>query len=272
MAVLKDKPTWRGSRTREGRPRKEEGVERSDVLNSGERRKRSIQYGRRILRKEKGKNWRSHYYLSVEAGLTVSLAALVWIIRAPLYPADEGFDVTLAEQEVVEMEEILQTKQIDRPPPPPRPPVPVEVSDDTILDDDELDLDVTLDINEATVYIPPPPVEPVEEEEEEDLSEIFVVVEQMPEIIGGSNKIYEFLEYPLIARQAQMEGLVVIQVVVEPDGTGSNPIVAKSAGGVLDEAAIEAVKKLRYNPGRQRGRPVRVKLAIPIRFMLRERS
>jgi len=271
MAVLKDKPTWRGSRTREGRPRTDDGVERSGVLNSGERPKRSIEYGRRILRKERGKNWRSHYRLSVEVGLTVSLAALVWIIRAPLYPASEGFDVTLAEQEVVEMEEILQTKQIDRPPPPPRPPVPVEVSDDTILDDDALDLDVTLDMNEAAAYIPPPPVEVVEEEEE-DLSEIFVVVEQMPEIIGGANKIYEFLEYPPIARQAQMEGLVVIQVVVEPDGTGSNPIVAKSAGGVLDEAAMEAVKKLRYNPGRQRGRAVRVKLAIPIRFMLRERS
>ena len=69
-----------------------------------------------------------------------------------------------------------------------------------------------------------------------------------------------------------MEGLVIVQVVVEPDGTGSNPIVAKSAGKVLDDAAIEAVKQLRYKPGRQRGRAVRVKLAIPIRFMLKGTS
>ena len=86
------------------------------------------------------------------------------------------------------------------------------------------------------------------------------------------SEIYEYLEYPTIARQAQMEGLVVVQVVVEPDGTGSNPVIAKSAGRVLDDAALEAVKNLRYKPGKQRGRAVRVKLAIPIRFLLKERS
>ncbi|MDX1740099.1 MAG: energy transducer TonB [Rhodothermales bacterium] len=235
--------------------------------------KRRVEYGRRTLRKGRGKNWHTHYRLSVEAGLVVSLAVLVWLIRAPLYPSTEAFEVTLAEQEVVEMEEIKQTKQEMRPPPPPRPPVPVEVPDDAILDDDELDLDVTLDLGEAAAYIPPPPA-PVEEEDDagEDMSEIFVVVEEMPEIIGGHNKIYEYLEYPTIARQAQMEGLVVVQVVVEPDGTGSNPVIAKSAGRVLDDAALEAVKNLRYKPGKQRGRAVRVKLAIPIRFLLKERS
>jgi protein TonB len=271
MAVMKDRPRWRGDRRRRGDEKKGQPPGPSPPQDRGVA--RPVEYGRRILRKDKGKNWHTHYRLSVEAGLVVALAVLVWLLRAPLYPTEEAFEVTLAEQEVVEMEEIKQTKQEMRPPPPPRPPVPVEVPDDAILDDDELDLDVTLDLGEAAAYIPPPPA-PVEmeEEDDEDVSEIFVVVEEMPEIIGGHNKIYEYLEYPTIARQAQMEGLVVVQVVVEPDGSGSNPIIAKSAGKVLDDAAIEAVKKLRYKPGRQRGRAVRVKLAIPIRFLLKERS
>jgi protein TonB len=269
MAVMKDRPRWRGDRRRRGN----EGTDRApDPAKAASGPHRAIHYGRRILIKGKGKNWHTHYRLSVEAGLVVSLGVLVWLIRAPIYPSDEVFEVTLSEQEVVEMEEVQQTKQMMKPPPPPRPPVPVEVADDAIIDDEELNLDVTLDMDEAAAYIPPPPPEPEEATPVEDVSEIFVVVEEMPEIIGGHSKIYEYLEYPTIARQAQMEGLVIVQVVVEPDGTGSNPIIAKSAGKVLDEAAIEAVKQLSYKPGRQRGRAVRVKLAIPIRFMLKDRS
>lgn len=272
MAVMKDRPRWRGERGRRDDQRTNNVPESAPAMAS-ERHRRAVRYGRRILRKGRGKNWHTYYRLSVEAGLVVSLAVLVWLIRAPIYPEAQAFEVTLAEQEVVEMEEIQQTEQQMKPPPPPRPPVPVEVADDAVIDDEELDLDVTLDMDEAAAYIPPPPA-PVEDEaeDEEDMAEIFVVVEEMPEIIGGHDKIYEFLEYPMIARQAQMEGLVVVQVVVEPDGTGSDPVIAKSAGRVLDEAAIEAVEKLRYKPGRQRGRAVRVKLAIPIRFMLKERG
>lgn len=105
--------------------------------------------------------------------------------------------------------------------------------------------------------------------EVEEEPEIFVVVEQMPEIIGGNAKIYENLVYPVIARQAGVEGLSVIQVVVEPDGTPSDITVARSASEMLDQAAITAVSQLRFIPGKQRGVPVRVRMAIPIRFRLK---
>lgn len=227
--------------------------------------------GRRLLRKVTGKDWRLNYRMSVEIGFALSLFLLVALVRAPLTQSTDAFEITLAKQEVVTIEEIQQTKQPEKAPPPPRPPVPVEVADDTVIDDDELELDATLDIGEVTTFLPPPPPEPEEEEETEDeLAEIFVVVEEMPEIIGGPGMIYEHLEYPPIARQAQMEGLVIVGLVIEKDGTGSNFSVVKSAGKVLDDAALDAVKKLRYKPGKQRGRAVRVKLAIPIRFVLRD--
>ncbi len=273
MTVLKKSPRWRD--TRRPSTRRQDGTTGAEVLaaepKSDDAGTKATVHGRRIINKAKGKEWRTHYRLSVEIGLVLSLFLLAAVIRAPIYQSSGGLDIQLAQQEVVTMEEIQQTKQAVKPPPPPRPPVPVEVADDTVMDDEELNLDVTLDITETPAYVPPPP-EPVAEESEEDLDEIFVVVEQMPEIVGGPGKIYEYLEYPLIARQAQMEGLVVVQIVVEPDGTGSSPTVVKSAGQILDDAAVAAVLELRFKPGMQRGRPVRVNMAIPIRFLLRDRQ
>lgn len=172
------------------------------------------------------------------------------------------------------MEEIAQTQQVDRPPPPPRPPVPVEVPNDEILNDVDLDLDASLDLMDPVSTLPPPPPAPAQAEDraivEEPEPEIFVVVEQMPEIIGGPQKVYEYLEYPPIARQAGMEGLVVIQVIVDPQGIPRDPVVVRSAGEVLDRAAGNAVMQLRFLPGKQRGRAVSVRMAIPIRFRLKD--
>lgn len=228
--------------------------------------------GRRKPVKRAGTDLRRDYRLTVQVGLVVSLFGVTALVRAPILPDEGGFDVALADQETVQMEEIQQTQQVEKPPPPPRPPVPVEVPNDEILMDEDLDLDATLDLNEPLADLPPPPPTPAptKEEDEEAEAEIFVVVEQMPEIIGGAQKVYEYLEYPPIARQAGMEGLVVIQVVVNQDGVPVDPVIARSAGEVLDLAAVNAVMKLRFVPGKQRGKPVRVRMAIPIRFRLRD--
>ena len=221
-------------------------------------------------RKNKGVEHKTHYRTMVMAGLVVSLGLMTTLVRLDL-SADEGaLDIRLVDQETVQMEEILQTQQELKAPPPPRPPVPVEVPDDFQFEEEELDLDATLDLDVVVTDLPPPPPTPVMAEPEVDEQEIFVVVEQMPTIVGGAQEVYKYLEYPEIARQAGLEGLVVVQVVVTPDGKPSLPVMARSGGQVLDEAAIKAVMQLSFEPGMQRGRPVRVRMAIPIRFRLRE--
>ena len=212
---------------------------------------------------------RRQYKTTLMLGLVVSLGTLTFLFRADVKISTETAGLTLADQELVQMEEILQTQQIERPPPPPRPPVPVEVPDDTILEDEVLDLDVSLDLNEALTNIPPPP-RPPEDSDVLPEPEIFVVVEQMPEIIGGNRKVYEYLEYPELARQAGMEGLVIVQIVVDEQGLPGTATIARSAGDVLDQAARNAVLQLRFIPGKQRGRAVKVRLSIPIRFQLRD--
>jgi len=209
------------------------------------------------------------YIPRLQIGFVIALSLILFAAKAPIIPED---DITfiLAEQVVVEMEEIVQSKQEVKPPPPPRPPVPVSVPDDEILDDDDLDLDVTLDMDEPLAELPPPPP-PVKEIEIEE-EEIFIVVEQMPELIGGAAAVAAVLEYPPLAIKAGLEGMVVIEIIVGKDGNPTDPKVVRSVADILDRAAVEAVMKQSFNPGRQRNKPVRVRMAIPVRFRLKNKT
>lgn len=177
--------------------------------------------------------------------------------------------VEAPEQEVVQMEEMVQTAQIEQPPPPPRPMVPVEVPDETRLDDSEMDLDAFLDLNVAVTDLPPPAPTPSKQVEEEEEDEIFVVVEQMPVIKGGLQQLYKYVEYPDLARKAGLEGTVVIKIVVSPEGKPTQPVVLKSVHKVLDDAAINGIMQLEFEPARQRNRPVSVWISIPVVFDLK---
>lgn len=179
------------------------------------------------------------------------------------YRPDAEFLIAVPEQQVAVMEEIQQTEHIERPPPPPRPPVPVEVPNDELLDEEVLALDAEIDFDEPLDVPPPPPAAAPEED-----PEIFVVVEEMPELIGGIASLQGAVRYPEVARLAQIEGVVVVQLVINEDGTPSDPIILRSAGDILNGAAVEALLKQRFKPGRQRGKPVRVQMAFPVTFRL----
>ncbi|SMO43017.1 energy transducer TonB [Gracilimonas mengyeensis] len=211
-------------------------------------------------RKSPKADLKKSYTVYLEAGLI--LALLVMILAVKVNIEDEPPQVVeLDEQEVVEMEEVVQTKQIETPPPPPRPPVPVEVPNDEIIEDEIIDLDAELDMNQQMDLPPPPP----EEEEEEDF---FVVVEQMPKLIGGMAKLQGSVSYPEMARRAGIEGRVTVQFIVNEQGNVENARVVRGIGGGCDEEALKAVKQAEFEPGMQRGRPVRVQYALSINFRL----
>lgn len=219
------------------------------------------------LRKTEKADLRTRYPLYVEIGMVLTLALLIVAFRIDMRP-ENTFDVALQEQEVVQMEEIIQTQQVEKPPPPPRPPVPVEVPNDEILEDDDLDLDASLDLDAPLADLPPPPPPPVEDEPEPE-PEIFVIVEQMPELIGGLADLQKKIQYPEIAKKAGVEGRVIVQFVVNEDGNVADPVVVRGIGAGCDEEAIRAVQTAKFTPGRQRGRPVRVKMSLPITFKLK---
>jgi len=218
------------------------------------------------LRKTDKADIKSRYPLYVQIGMIASLGLLIIALKLDLQQEDT-FDIPIVEQDIVEMEEIEQTKQEVKPPPPPRPPVPIEVPNDEELEDDALDLDASLDIDEPLANLPPPPPPPEEEEEEEP--EIFVIVEQMPELIGGLAGLQKNIKYPEIAKKAGVSGRVFVQFIVDEQGNVVDPVVTRGIGAGCDEEAIRAVRMAKFKPGRQRGQSVRVKMSLPITFKLK---
>ncbi len=216
------------------------------------------------LRKTDSADLRSKYRLYVQIGMVASLVILIGAFRVNFTP-ESDFEVVQVNQEIVQMEEIQQTKQIEKPPPPPKPPVPVEVPDDEVLEDEDLDLDVSLELDEEIINLPPPPAE----EEEEEEPEIFMIVEDMPELIGGLGSIQKKIKYPEIAKKAGVEGRVFVQFVVNADGSVVDPVVVRGIGAGCDEEAVRAVSQAKFKPGRQRGKAVPVKMSLPITFKLK---
>jgi protein TonB len=219
-----------------------------------------------LQRKKDNVDLRNFYNLYLQVGLILTLFIMIVMFRANL-DLDSNIELNVQEQETIEMEEIVQTEQVTKPPPPPRPPVPVEVPNDEIIDDMDLNLDASLDLDMALDLPPPPPAakQVVVEDEE---PEIFLVVEEDPELIGGLEGLQRSIRYPEIARKAGIEGRVFVQFVVDEKGNVIDPVVTRGIGGGCDEAALDAVRKAKFKPGKQRGRPVKVQYSLPVTFRL----
>ena len=168
--------------------------------------------------------------------------------------------------------EIQQTSQ-ETPPPPP-PPAVQEVEVLNVVEDnvetESIEVN-TEDDKEVEVVIAAPVEAPVEEEEEEV---VFVVVESMPEFPGGQQALFRFLsenvKYPVIAQENGIQGRVICQFVVNKDGSIVDVEVARSGGDPsLDKEAVRVIKSMpKWKPGKQRGKPVRVKYTVPVNFKL----
>jgi len=102
----------------------------------------------------------------------------------------------------------------------------------------------------------------------EPQDDFFVVVEEMPELIGGLASIQKNITYPEMARRAGIEGRVYVQFIVNEKGDVENPKVIRGIGGGADEEALGAVKEAKFKPGVQRGQPVRVQYSLPVVFRL----
>jgi len=93
----------------------------------------------------------------------------------------------------------------------------------------------------------------------------------MPYPIGGIQAIHDLIIYPEITKRAEVEGKVYVLAYVNEEGTVTKTEVLKGIGGGCDEAAEYAVKQTKFSPGKQRGKPVNVKVMIPIVFKLNDR-
>jgi protein TonB len=167
-------------------------------------------------------------------------------------------------QEIIITEDDVYNTKIDmpKPPPPPKPVIPIETLTDEDLEDVifiENELVLNEEVGKPKLF------------EEKDNTEDFIfipVAEVMPEPIGGISEIQKKIIYPEIAKRAGVQGRVYIKAFVDEKGNVIKTEIIKGIGAGCDEAAITAVMKTKFKPGKQRGKPVRVQVSIPILFKL----
>ena len=104
--------------------------------------------------------------------------------------------------------------------------------------------------------------------------DVFDVVEGMPQFPGGAAALMQYLSqnirYPKEAMEAKTQGRVIVQFVVEKDGSISGAHVVKSVNPQLDAEALRVISAMpNWTPGTQNGQTVRVKYAVPISFRLK---
>ena len=107
-------------------------------------------------------------------------------------------------------------------------------------------------------------------EEDTGEAQIFQVVETMPTFKGNMNKwLKDNVKYPILAQENGISGRVFVAFVVEVDGSITDVKVARSVDPSLDKEAVRVVKAMpKWNPGKQRNKPVRVAFTVPINFTL----
>lgn len=121
----------------------------------------------------------------------------------------------------------------------------------------------------STVSTPPVTTAPSNTNTSTQGTDYFVVVDEMPVLIGGMKKLYENLEYPVVAQRYGVEGRVTLQFIVGTDGRPYNVKVLKGIGSGCDREAIKAITNSEFEPGIKDGRQVRTLYTMPINFRLR---
>ncbi len=147
------------------------------------------------------------------------------------------------------------TEQMQIEKPPARPSVPV-ASEDEFLDDDITIEETDLDDLEDWDAPPPPP--------DQGRKVKFIPYDKAPIPKSPIRP-----EYPEIAMEAGIEGTVIVQAFINNKGIVEDTMILKGIPNTgLNEAALEAVKRTRWKPARQRDKKVGVWMSIPINFKL----
>lgn len=147
----------------------------------------------------------------------------------------------------------------------------VEVPDEELIEDEnKITFDIEMSQDTRVQEFTLPEAKP---EEQEDTEEIFVVVESTASPKGGLPAFYQDIgmrmRYPAQARRMRIEGRVFLEFVVNKDGSIQDVRVVKGIGAGCDEEAVRVIETSEaWNPARQRGKPVRQRMILPITFRL----
>ncbi|MBO5679367.1 MAG: energy transducer TonB [Bacteroidaceae bacterium] len=157
------------------------------------------------------------------------------------------------------------------------PPPPQAVSQAEVLniveDDAEIEETTIVSNEDQAEFVEITDDVPIVVEEPEEEDQIFQVVEEDATFPGGTAELMKYLQknikYPSICQEQGIQGRVIVQFVVEKDGSITDVQVIKAINPYLDKEAVRVVSTMpKWSPGKQRGKPVRVRFTLPVTFRL----
>ena len=216
---------------------------------------------------ERGKS--TSLLIGFVVALAVMFVALEWTQRDKEINIDDYIVADLSLEEEIVPITLPEKKTV---PPPPQAVTVAEVIE-IVEDDAEIVEDIIASNDDQTEFVDITEVENFVVEEEPEEEAPFMVVEDMPEFPGGTAALLEYLKknikYPNICRENNIQGRVLIQFIVNKDGSIVDPEVVKPVNPYLDKEALRVIAGMpAWKPGSQRGKAVRVKFTVPVNFRL----
>ena len=206
-------------------------------------------------------------------GLILVLAGHFVAFEWTQYEKEEVGDIIDAGDIILE-EEIIPITMPEKKtvPPPPQAVTQAEVLN-IVEDDAEIEETTIVSAEDQAEFVEIQDDVPIVVEEPEKEEEIFQVVEDDPQFPGGMAELMKFLQknikYPPVCQEQGIQGRVIVQFVVNTDGSIVDANVVKSVNPHLDKEALRVVGTMpKWQPGKQRGKAVRVRFTLPVNFRI----
>ncbi len=201
-----------------------------------------------------------NYTLYFQTSLALSLVFILALTKIPMEPRISDDLGPIVRHDHPEIINIPNTDEIKAAPL--KPYVPIEVADHEPIDDVDIKFP-SFEFNDAQIPLPP-------NEKINAADEIVDTwgLEVMPIMIGGLKALYAELEYPIIAKRAAIEGKVIVQFTVNTLGEVENPEILRGIGGGCNDEVLRVIKKMKFSPGIQNERAVKVRMTQTVVFRL----
>ena len=225
------------------------------------------------IKKSENANLENKKFTWILLGFVLVLAAHFVAFEWTQYEQEFSGEIVNAGDIVLE-EEIIPITMPEKKtvPPPPQAVTQAEVLN-IVEDDAEIEETTIASVEDNAEFVEITDDVPVVVEEPEEEEQIFQVVEDDPQFPGGIQELMKYLQknikYPSICQEQGIQGRVIVQFVVEKDGSIADVQVIKAVNPYLDKEAVRVVSTMpKWSPGKQRGKPVRVRFTLPVTFRL----
>lgn len=223
-------------------------------------------------RRRPARRRRAHYLIRLMSGMAASLLLLIVLLHLPIYDAPSRVGWGSVGGEFLRLQ---ATPSVDEPAAAPSPqegaPIATIGATERVTDEGE---DEPGTHQAQNTQKPSDAIsqqardEPIPYARLKARDAMLATQNRLPHVRGGVGTLYLAIGYPEPARRAGIEGQLVLDFIVERDGSTSHVQVVESLHPLCDSAAAAALREVRFVPGRQNGEPVRVHMRLPVRFRL----